>query len=156
MVGDAVRIVPFTPAHREAWRTLNEGWLHAGGFEIEPKDRKTLDDPEGIILACGGRIFMAEQTGEPVGCCALLPMPDGGAEIAKMTVVPAARGGGVGRRLLQACETEALSMGATRLYLETNSALKPALALYRRFGFDTLPSQPTDYARCDVWMEKRF
>ena len=96
-----MRIVEFEPRHAEAWRTLNEAWI-SRWFTIEPKDRQALDDPQGVILAKGGRIFMAEQDGEPIGCVALIAMADGGYEVAKMTVAEAARGTGLGRRLMQA------------------------------------------------------
>lgn len=49
----AFHIVEFSPAYAEAWRTLNEAWLAEGGFAIEAKDRKVLDDPLGQILALG-------------------------------------------------------------------------------------------------------
>ncbi len=62
----------------------------------------------------------------------------------------------MGRRLLEACEDHAQPLGAPRLYLETNAAQTHAIALYRRFGFVDLPPQPTPYARCNVWMEKRL
>jgi len=149
-------IVPYRASHRIAWSALNLGWLEEGGFTVEPKDRRTIEDPEGSILAEGGRIFIVEQDGEAVGCCALLRMEDGGFELAKMAVAPAARGQGLGRRLLEACEAEARSAGAPRLYLESSSTLAPALALYRSFGFIDLPPQPSPYARADVWMEKRL
>lgn len=151
-----VHILPYDSGHADAWRSLNEAWLAEGGFEVEAKDRKVLDDPEGAILAPGGRIFIAERDGQAIGCCALMAMADGGFEVAKMTVSPAARGLGLGRRLLEACEAEARAAGAPRLYLETSNTLKPAGALYRGFGFIDLPAQPTPYARCNVWMEKRF
>lgn len=149
-----VAIVPFRPDHTIAWARLNEGWLAEGGFAIEAKDRKVLDDPEGAILRLGGRIFMAEQGGEAIGCCALIAMDDGSFEVAKMTVTPPARGQGVSRRLLEACEAEARAAGAHRLYLETSSTLTVAGALYRSFGFVDLPPRPTAYARADVFLEK--
>ena len=149
-------IVPYRPDHRGDWQALNEAWLAAGGFTVEAKDRKVIDDPEGAILALGGHIFIAERDGEAVGCCALLPMADGGWEVAKMTVAPSARGLGLARRLLEACEATARAAGAHRLYLETSSTLAPALALYDRFGFTPLPPTPSPYVRCDVWMEKRL
>ena len=62
----------------------------------------------------------------------------------------------IGWRRLEACEAAARATGASRLYLETNAAQTHAIALYRRFGFVDLPPQPTPYARCDVWMEKRL
>jgi ribosomal protein S18 acetylase RimI-like enzyme len=145
-------IVDFEPRHAEAWRTLNEAWI-SRWFTIEAKDRKALDDPQGAILSRGGRIFMAEQDGAAVGCVALIPLADGGYEVAKMTVSEAARGTGLGKRLMQHCVDAARAAGAPRLYLETNSQLAPALALYRAFGFRELDPTPTDYARCNVWME---
>lgn len=151
-----VAIVDYRPGHAAAWKALNEAWLAEGGFVVEAKDRKVIDDPEGAILAPGGRIFMAERDGEAIGCCSLMPMQDGGFEVAKMTVSPAARGLGLGRRLLEACEAAARAAGAPRLYLETSSTLKPAGALYRSFGFVDLPPRPSPYVRADVWMEKRL
>ena len=151
-----MRIVPFEPRHADAWRKLNEAWI-SRYFAIEPTDRLVLDDPAGQILAKGGRIFMAEQGGETVGCVALIAMADGGLEVAKMTVAEAARGTGLGRLLMQACIDAANAAGARRLYLETNSSLGPALGLYRAMGFvDLAPEMrpPSDYARVDVWMER--
>lgn len=145
---------PASAADRSAWRALNEAWLAEGGFDIEAKDRKVLDDPQGQILASGGRIFFIEREGEVVGCCALMAMDDAGFEVAKMTIAPAARGCGLSRRLLEVCEAAAREASAPRLYLETSSTLGPALALYDSFGFVRLPPRETPYVRADVFMEK--
>ena len=51
-------IVPYRPDHHPAWIALNEFWILDGGYAIEAKDRLTLDDPDGSILARGGAIFM--------------------------------------------------------------------------------------------------
>ena len=147
-------ILPYRPDHAAAWRSLNEDWLLAGGYALEPKDQLVLNDPQGVILDRGGCIFIAERGGAPVGCCSLMAMADGGFEVGKMAVTEAARGLNLGWRLLEACETAARGQGAPRLYLETNAAQTHAIALYRRFGFLDLPAQPTPYARCNVWMEK--
>jgi len=151
-----IKIVPYRPDHAAAWVSLNEYWILAGGYALEAKDRLVLDDPEGSILSNGGVIFIAERDGEAVGCCSLMAMPDGGFEVGKMAVAADAQGLGLGRRLLDACEAHARAAGAPRLYLETNSAQTHAIALYRRFGFIDLSAQPTPYARCNVWMEKRL
>ncbi len=154
MSAEAFVIVAYRSDHRDAWRTLNEAWLAEGGFAVEAKDRKVLGDPEGQILTPGGRIFFVEQAGQAVGCCALMAMDDGGYEVAKMTIAPSARGQGLSRRLLDACEAAAREAGAHRLYLETSSTLGPALALYDSFGFVRLPPRDTPYVRADVFMEK--
>lgn len=150
-----MRIVPFEPRHAAAFRTLNEAWI-TRYFALEPKDAEVLNHPQEKIIAAGGRIFMAEDEGEAVGCVALLPMADGGYEVGKMTVAEAARGTGLGRQLMEACIAEARRLGAPRLYLETNAVLGPALGLYRACGFVDLPAQPTPYARADVFMELKL
>lgn len=151
-----VSIESWRPDHAAAWRSLNEDWLLAGGYVLEPKDQLVLGDPKGSILDKGGFIFIAERADQPVGCCSLMAMADGGYEVGKMAVLAEARGLNLGWRLLEACEAAARAAGAPRLYLETNKAQTHAIALYHRFGFVDLPPQPTPYARCDVWMEKRF
>jgi ribosomal protein S18 acetylase RimI-like enzyme len=148
-----MEIVEYRPEHAEAFRALNEAWI-SKHFVLEPKDREVLGDPEGQILAKGGRIFMALDDGRPVGCVALLKMADGGYEVAKMTVAEGLRGSGVGKRLMQACVDEGQRLGGRRLYLETNSGLAPALALYRAMGFRDLAPAETAYARADVFMER--
>jgi ribosomal protein S18 acetylase RimI-like enzyme len=150
-----MEIVEFRPEHAAAFKALNEAWI-GKHFALEPKDREVLEDPEGKILATGGQIFMALDRDRAVGCVALLRMADGGFEVAKMTVVEEARGSGLGKKLMQACIDAGASLGAPRLYLETNSSLAPALALYRAMGFQDLAPVPTEYARADVFMERRY
>jgi putative acetyltransferase len=151
-------IVAFRPEHAEAFRTLNETWI-SKYFTLEPKDRQVLGDPQGEILDKGGRIFMALEGGAAVGCVALLALPDGGFEVAKMTVAEGLRGSGLGRALMERCVEEAQAAGAPRLYLETNSVLAPALSLYRAMGFQPLArtrDPARDYERVNVWMERRL
>ncbi|WP_421936645.1 GNAT family N-acetyltransferase [Phenylobacterium sp.] len=150
-----MQIVDFEPAHAEAFRTLNEAWI-SKYFALEPKDREVLGDPQGKIIAKGGRVYMALHDGEPVGCVALMKMDDGGYEVAKMTVSETLRGSGLGRLLMQRCIDAGAELGATRLYLETNSTLGPALGLYRAMGFKDLAPTDTPYARADVFMERVY
>lgn len=150
-----MEIVDFAPEHAEAFRTLNEAWI-SRYFALEAKDRQVLGDPQGQILAKGGVIFMAMDGDVAVGCVALMHMTDGGYEVSKMTVVEHARGTGLGRRLLQRCIDAGAALGATRLYLETNSSLAPALALYRAMGFRDLAPAETPYVRADVFMDRPY
>ena len=150
-----MEIVEFEPRHAEAFRLLNEAWI-SRYFTLEAKDREVLNDPQGKIIAPGGRIFMALKDGAAVGCAALIRMPDGGYEVAKMTVSEDLRGSGLGRLLMQHCIDAGAEMGAPRLYLETNSSLGPALGLYRAMGFKDLAPAETEYARADVFMERRY
>ena len=148
----SVFIRPYAPGDGRVFHALNMEWLTAY-FRVEPKDEATLSDPEGTILVTGGQIFLADWEGRTVGCVALLPIPDG-FEVAKMAVTPAAQGRGVGRALLEAAIAWARAQKASRLYLESNSRLAPALRLYESVGFRHLPPGLTSpYARADVFME---
>ena len=150
-----MRIVEYSPGLADAFKALNEAWI-THYFAIEPKDREVLDDPQGKIIDRGGQILFLTEADEAIGCCALMVMADGGFEVAKMAVAEPHKGKGHGRALMAACIERARAAGAPRLYLETNSALAPALALYRGFGFRELTGMrrgASDYARVDVWMQ---
>jgi GNAT superfamily N-acetyltransferase len=150
-----ITIREFTPGDETAFRRLNEEWI-VRYFSLEPKDQATLNDPRHYILDRGGRIFFAVRNGETVGCCALVAGAPGEYEVAKMAVTEPLRGAGIGRRLLNQVIAEARASGATRLYLETNSAMAPAVHLYEALGFRHLPPErfvASDYARSNVQME---
>jgi putative acetyltransferase len=145
----------FRPGDEAAFRSLNEEWI-TRYFVLEPKDEASLVDPRRTILDCGGRIFLAVQDGQPIGCCALLAMGPGEFEVAKMAVAESSQRNGIGRRLLEKTIAEARSAGAHRLYLETNRKLAPAIRLYESLGFRHLPPEhivPSPYTRADVYME---
>jgi GNAT superfamily N-acetyltransferase len=150
-----VSVREFRSGDEAAFRQLNEEWI-TRFFKLEPKDVETFADPEGKILAHGGRILMAMDGEHAVGCCALVAMGPGEFEVAKMAVTPEYQGRGVGRLVLEGTVGLARQMGARRLYLETNHALEPAIRLYRAVGFEDVPAErtePSPYARADVHME---
>jgi GNAT superfamily N-acetyltransferase len=151
-----MEIVDFRPELAGAFKALNEAWI-TSLFALEPKDEAVLGDPQGQVIARGGRILFALDGDDAVGCCALLALADGGFEVAKMAVAEPYKGRGLGRALMAAAVERARAAGAPRLYLETNSGLAPALALYRSFGFaEVTPAEPSPYARADVCMELRL
>jgi putative acetyltransferase len=138
-----------------AFRALNEEWI-SRYFVLEPKDRETLGDPENTILRKGGRVFMVWAGGETVGCVALIPMGSGIYELSKMAVPPVMRGQGIGRRLLEYAIEQAKQLGASSLFLGSNSVLKNAVHLYESVGFSHVPPEKLPemhYARADVFME---
>lgn len=146
------KIVDFAPQHADAFRELNLAWIRQH-WEPEEADFKALDHPREYILDRGGYIAMAELDGEIVGTCALLKMADGGFELAKMTVAESARGHGIGRQLVEAAVNRSRELGAHRVFLESNSVLKSAIALYEAMGFRYIEGVDSPYTRCNVQME---
>jgi DNA-binding MarR family transcriptional regulator/N-acetylglutamate synthase-like GNAT family acetyltransferase len=150
--GGQVEIVLFTPVYQAAFRQLNEEWI-SKYFRMEDSDYKSLDHPMEYIIDKGGYIFMALFKGEPVGTCGLILMDKDEFELAKMAVSPKAQGLGIGYLVGKACIDKARSVGARRVYLESNTTLKPAIQLYHKLGFRKVAGPPSPYERCDIQME---
>ena len=135
-----------------AFRTLNEEWI-TKYFRMEESDYKALDHPQEYILDKGGYIYIGLYKGAPLATCALIRMDDGGFELAKMAVSPKAQGLGIGYLIGEACIEKARDLGAPRVYLESNTALKPAINLYHKLGFRKAAGPPSPYERCNIQME---
>ncbi|SEW20035.1 helix-turn-helix domain-containing GNAT family N-acetyltransferase [Luteibacter sp. 329MFSha] len=151
-----VEVVPYQPALREHFRRLNQQWLERQ-FRVEDVDRALFADPEGMIIAPGGAILFALYAGEVVGTCALMHEGDGVYELSKMGVDENYRGLGAGRKLLDEAIATFRRREGRELFLESNSRLERALAMYERAGFERQPGiRPgSHYARADVYMVYR-
>jgi len=148
-----IRIVNCLPNHYSAFKMLNEEWIKRY-FLLEEADKKALDDPEGYILEKGGKILCALEGDLVLGVCALMKIDDENFdfELAKMAVSPVAQGKGVGYLLGLTIIETAKSLGATNLFLESNTKLKPALALYRKLGFQEIEGYSSPYERSNIQM----
>jgi DNA-binding MarR family transcriptional regulator/GNAT superfamily N-acetyltransferase len=121
-----------------------------GGFD--PKLSISAD--AGELTPPRGYFVLATLEGDVVGCGALKCHADFG-EIKRMWVKGAARGLGVGRRILLRLEELARSRRIPLLRLETNDTLKEAQALYRSSGYREVPAFSAEpYAH--HWFEKRL
>lgn len=149
-----VKIVDYKPEYQEAFRALNVEWISTY-FEMEEADYKALDNPEDYILKKGGKILVALYENEPVGVCALIKMNNSeyDFEMAKMAVSPKAQGKSIGWLLGKAIAEKAKELGAKKIYLESNTILKPAINLYYKLGFEKVFGLETPYKRCNIQME---
>ena len=149
-----VVIVPYQPQYQPVFKRLNEQWI-SEHFTMEEADYRAVDHPQTYILDKGGFIAVALYQDQPVGVCALIPMQGTpyNFELAKMAVAPSARGKNIGWLLGQAVIDQARSVGATRLYLESNTVLQPAIHLYHKLGFRKITGYPSPYQRCNIQME---
>ncbi|SHN10910.1 GNAT family N-acetyltransferase [Chitinophaga sp. CF418] len=150
-----VKIVDYTPAYQQAFKDLNVEWISTY-FKMEEADYKALDNPQGYILDNGGHILIALYNDVPMGVCALIKMKDAeyDYELAKMAVSPAAQGKSIGWLLGSAILEKARSLGAKKIYLESNTVLKPAINLYYKLGFEKIVGHPSPYERCNIQMER--
>ena len=121
--------------------------------EFDPARTGTAD-PEELTLPAG-LLLVAFLDGDAVGCGALKLHDDRPADIKRLWVAPAARGLGVGRRILADLEARAREHGAEVVRLDTNRSLTEAQALYRTAGYVEVP-RFNDEPYAHHWFEKRL
>jgi len=69
----------------------------------------------------------------------------GEAELLRIAVDPAHRGGGLGRRLLEACQAALAEAGMTQLHLEVRASNAAAMRLYGACGWTRCGLRPGYY-----------
>lgn len=123
-------------------------------FEAGFDPGRTISAADDELRLPRGLLLVARLRGEPVGCGALKLHRRAPAELKRMWVSGAARGLGIGRRLLVELERQATAHGARMVRLETNRALAEAIALYRSAGYTEVPAF-NDEPYAHHWFEKR-
>jgi putative acetyltransferase len=101
--------------------------------------------------------FVAEQNGELLGGGGIFPtenLPADTVELVKLYLLPAARGRGVGKALINQCLEAARAAGYARVYLETTEELTQAIPLYEKLGFSYLSEAlgNSGHFGCQIWM----
>ena len=149
-------VVRFKPELAQCFESLNRECIEEY-FEIEDADLVIFADPFKEIVEPGGQIFFVIADGKPVGTCALVRLNAQVFELAKMAVSSEARGRGYGDLLISGVINFAKEAGAERLILVSNTQLKPAIGLYQKHGFKSVPiTDAEDYKRVDIQMELKF
>jgi ribosomal protein S18 acetylase RimI-like enzyme len=101
--------------------------------------QQELDGLPGQYAPPDGRLLLAVEGGQPVGCVAVRNLGDGICEMKRLYVQPRRRGKGLGRRLAEAIIAEAGTIGYTKMRLDSLWSLKEAAGLYRSLGFTDIP-----------------
>lgn len=127
----AVMDAAFDPVFGEAWtrRQVEDALLM-------PHTHYILSGPDGED----------PDTGQPADGFALIRAIAGEEELLLFAVTPAARGRGIGARLLERFTQSAELRGSQRLFLEMRDG-NPAASLYRKAGFSIVGRRSNYYRR---------
>lgn len=147
-----VTIAQESPRQDEVIRLIKELDAYLGG--LYPAESNHLLDID-TLAAPDIRFFVARRGGAVVGCGAVRVDAEGYGEVKRMYVHSTARGGQIGRRLLESIEDQARAENLTALRLETGIHQAEALGLYRKLGFkERGPFGPYGPDPLSVFMEK--
>lgn len=130
---DAGRLTEIAFAAKRHWG-YPEDWIQRWRAALTITPDCLAANPT-FVARCGGD----DGKGEIMGFGAVRFTPGGEAWIDHLWVYPSAMGFGIGRKLFEACETEARRVGASRLKIEADPH---AEGFYRRMGASTLGREP--------------
>ncbi len=145
-------LITYESRYQPDFKRLNLEWLEKYNL-TESHDLEILDDPDGTVIARGGCIFLVKEGDDVIGTAGLWKENDDEYELVKMAVDPLHQGKGISKLLLDKCLEEAKRRNAKRIFLYSNSQLKTALALYKKYGFRHIEVKDAPFLTADVKME---
>ena len=121
----------------------------------------TTDDLFSLFQEDRSVLYIARVNGEIAGCCGIYPtdgLPMGYTELVKFYILPSFRGKGVGKALMERCESIAKAFGYTHLYLESLDEFSTAVGIYQRIGFAFIDHRMghSGHSGCGIWMVKEL
>lgn len=150
MAGDNAKLATIIRSSLEDFNAVKPGTVYFDEttdhlYELFQQERScyfvaTINDE----VIAGGGIFPTEA------------LPPKTCELVKMYVLAAARGKGLGKRLLQQCIDEAKNIGFEKIYIETMPELTNAIEMYKKYGFTFIPTSlgNSGHTGCDLFMMK--
>jgi putative acetyltransferase len=86
-----------------------------------------------------GTFVVAFEDGEPIACGGVGRWDETTGELRRMYVLPAHRGRGLGRAILERLEDAGRDLGYSKMRLETGNEAPEALGLYTSSGYEPIP-----------------
>ncbi|MCD8085088.1 MAG: GNAT family N-acetyltransferase [Clostridiales bacterium] len=147
-----MKIIPFEERYRQDFIDFNTDWIVSNFGRLEEHDLETFETIDETLQG-GGMIFFAVEEDTALAACMAAPMEGTTWEICKLGSNKNLPHKGAGSAVFRACMDWALDHGAQRLFILSNSRLKPALHIYEKFGFREVRLDNYEYVRGDIAFE---
>jgi ribosomal protein S18 acetylase RimI-like enzyme len=103
-----------------------------------------------------GMIFLCKQEETVVGCVAVRKIDNQISELKRMYVIPKYQGMGIGQMLLDEAIGFAKKAGYEMMRLDTLNTMKPAMHLYQKNGFYSIPAYYQNPEPTAAYFEKKL
>lgn len=147
-----MKIIPFEEKYRQEFIDFNTDWIITNFGFLEEHDRETFDKLDDIMND-GAMIYFAVENGVALATCMAAPLDGGTWEICKLGSNKNVPHKGAGSAVFGAAMKWAVAHGAEKLFILSNSRLKPALHIYKKFGFREIKLDDYEYVRGDIAFE---
>ncbi len=147
-----MKIIQFEEKYRQDFIGFNTDWIVSNFGSLEEHDIETFEKIDEEIKA-GAMIFFAVENEIALATCMAKPMEEKTWEICKLGSNKKVPHKGAGSAVFEAAMNWALNHGAEKLFILSNSQLKPALHIYRKYGFKEIKLDNYEYVRGDIAFE---
>lgn len=148
-----MEIIEYDPKFKDDFIKFNTDWIVDNFGFLEDEDTETFSHIEED-LANGAMIYFAVDDGIALASCMAKPMREKDTwEICKLASNKERTHKGCGSAVFKAAMEWAINHGAKRLFLLSNSKLKPAIHIYEKFGFREIKLDDYEYVRGDIAFE---
>jgi carbonic anhydrase len=130
-----------------AWLNIDLSFQH---FDDELLEVKTMyGSPEGGIILCkAGNKF--------IGCAGIRKINNNTAELKRMFIKPVYQNQGIGKVLLEKAIELAKKINYSFIRLDTLNYMKPAINLYKQYGFYEIPAYYYNPNETTVYFEVKL
>lgn len=148
-----MEIIKYDSKYKKDFIQFNKDWIIDNFGFLENEDIETFEkiDEE---LTNGAMIYFAVAEETALACCMTKPMENGTWEICKLASNNSRPHKGCGSAVFEAAVKWAINHGAKRLFILSNSRLKAAIHIYKKFGFKEIKLDDYEYVRGDIAFER--
>ncbi len=150
-----MEIVAYEPRYKEDFVRLNTQWL-TRFYWVESFDQYAMDHVEELIEQGAMAFFALDNKKEVIATCMAMPLEENTWEICKLAAKNQYTGTGAGSAVLKSAMNYAEQHGAKKEVLISCRGLKPAIHLYKKFGFKEVPYRKEFWKseKADIEMER--